>query len=116
MIVGSMSREGVQVDFLAVIVGPPPVPKSATSASVSDSPSQSEPVKQRRPWVPPALTRHQSLTTLTQVQDPFAALPPSPMPFQPSISPYPPGMTSTVPGMAIGPYADDIPCSQGFCP
>ena len=55
---------------------------------------------ERRPWLAPTLTRHESLTALTQAQDPQEMYPPG-------MGPYPPG---------FGPYADEIPCSQGFCP
>ena len=61
----------------------------------SDSPDQ------RRPWLAPTLTRHESLTALTQQQYP------PPEAYPPGMSPYPPG---------FGAQADDIPCSQGFCP
>jgi hypothetical protein len=63
------------------------------SASANNPDSQNP----RRPWVTPTLTRHESLTALTQVQDPGM---------------YPPGMYP--PGFS--PYADPVPCSQGFCP
>lgn len=50
----------------------------------------------RRPWVPPELIKHDSLSALTQQQ-------------QRRYPPYPAFPDS------LDPYAD-IPCSQGFCP
>jgi hypothetical protein len=55
---------------------------------------------QRRPWLAPTLTRHESLTSLTRTQYPPEAYPPG-------MSPYPPGFTA---------QGEEIPCSQGFCP
>ena len=70
---------------------------TVSPVSVPDSKVHSP--TQRRPWLAPTLTRHESLTALTQVQDPQEMYPPG-------MSPYPPG---------FGPYADQVPCSQGFC-
>ena len=50
----------------------------------------------RRPWVPPELIKHDSLSALTQQQQ--RRYPPYPA--------YPDSLDA---------YAD-IPCSQGFCP
>ena len=61
-------------------------------ANRPEEPERSTP---RRPWVPPELTKHDSLSALTQQQrhPPYPAYPDS-----------------------IDLNAADIPCSQGFCP
>jgi hypothetical protein len=54
---------------------------------------------ERRPWVEPTLTKHESLAAATQFQQP----PQGPGPFPP--------------GDPRNPFLPmDIPCSQGFCP
>jgi hypothetical protein len=85
----------------STLAAPPIDPRQDPSAPVSDSIAQPESRSQRRQWVAPTLTRHESLTALTQMpQDPFGQYPPG-------MSPYGPGFT---------PYGEPIPCSQGFCP
>ena len=62
----------------------------------ANSPEESASATTRRPWVPPELIKHDSLSALTQQQQ----------------RPYPP--YPAYPD-SLDPYAD-IPCSQGFCP
>ena len=62
------------------------------------NPEEPEPAQPRRPWLPPELIKHDSLSALTQQQ-------------QRRYPPYPAYPDS------LDPYAlADIPCSQGFCP
>lgn len=60
------------------------------------SPEDPESAKSRRPWVPPELIKHDSLSALTQQR-------------QQRYPVYPD---------TLDPFAPDapIPCSQGFCP
>lgn len=54
---------------------------------------------ERRPWVEPTLTKHESLTAATQFQQP------------------PQGPPRFPPGDPRNPFLPmDIPCSEGFCP
>lgn len=60
--------------------------------------SNSDPPAARRVWEEPCLTKHDSLTAVTQFQQPHLG-PPR----------FPPGDPRNF-------YLQDIPCSQGFCP
>ena len=65
-----------------------PLPEANSSEPESATP--------RRPWVPPELIKHDSLSALTQQQQ--RRYPPYPA--------YPDSLDALA----------DIPCSQGFCP